>query len=248
MKEEKCRASVGFLSCDREVGHDGSHRGYNEQIDEPMFWAAGLPPSGERPANQAIFDLVTGDGHQLENLDMTDEELLDAAGVPNASDGVPIDTYQMTMGRETFLDLIRLARVESSRRCDVGPPSGERRDRPCVESWECNPFVASCGAQFCTHEEKTIHEQVHHGSLGHPAPVLPLDGGAGRTELEHAARLLAKSLSGGMLAAIQAEWGNTNAAVLEHWRDEVLRLLPPLVSGEDPTAGVEGRTSGEGTK
>lgn len=26
------------LVCDREAGHAGSHRGYNEQIDEPMFW------------------------------------------------------------------------------------------------------------------------------------------------------------------------------------------------------------------
>lgn len=26
------------LACDRERGHAGDHRGYDPQIDEPMFW------------------------------------------------------------------------------------------------------------------------------------------------------------------------------------------------------------------
>ena len=44
------------------------------------------------------------------------------------------------------------------------------------------------------------------------------------TELEHAARLLAKSLTDELLSDIRALWGHTNAAVLLHWRTEVLRL------------------------
>lgn len=28
------------LVCDREVGHDGEHRGYDDTIDEPIFWRA----------------------------------------------------------------------------------------------------------------------------------------------------------------------------------------------------------------
>jgi hypothetical protein len=35
---DKCGAAAGGLVCDREKGHSGNHRGYNEQIDEPMFW------------------------------------------------------------------------------------------------------------------------------------------------------------------------------------------------------------------
>lgn len=31
------------LICDRESGHDGNHRGYNAQIDEPMFWQVTVP-------------------------------------------------------------------------------------------------------------------------------------------------------------------------------------------------------------
>jgi hypothetical protein len=34
----KCGASSEHLVCDREAGHQGQHRGYDAQIDEPMFW------------------------------------------------------------------------------------------------------------------------------------------------------------------------------------------------------------------
>lgn len=34
----KCCVQACGLTCDREAGHPGQHRGYNEQIDEPMFW------------------------------------------------------------------------------------------------------------------------------------------------------------------------------------------------------------------
>lgn len=47
---------------------------------------------------------------------------------------------------------------------------------------------------------------------------------AERKELTHAARLLAKSLSDAMIGSVRQDWGKTNAAVLEHWRAEVLRL------------------------
>lgn len=36
--EDQCGAVSAHLVCDRESGHSGSHRGYDEQIDEPMFW------------------------------------------------------------------------------------------------------------------------------------------------------------------------------------------------------------------
>jgi hypothetical protein len=35
----RCGVVAGSYTCDREAGHTGSHRGYDEQIDEPMFWA-----------------------------------------------------------------------------------------------------------------------------------------------------------------------------------------------------------------
>jgi hypothetical protein len=38
VSKQLCGEASGSLVCDREVGHDGNHRGYNEQIDEPMFW------------------------------------------------------------------------------------------------------------------------------------------------------------------------------------------------------------------
>jgi hypothetical protein len=38
MAEQRCAAQSGQLICDREAGHQGNHRGYNAQIDEPMFW------------------------------------------------------------------------------------------------------------------------------------------------------------------------------------------------------------------
>jgi hypothetical protein len=34
----RCGAVSHQYTCDREAGHDGQHRGYNEQIDEPVFW------------------------------------------------------------------------------------------------------------------------------------------------------------------------------------------------------------------
>lgn len=37
-----CGHTAGALVCDREPGHVGNHRGYNDQIDAAMFW----PPTG----------------------------------------------------------------------------------------------------------------------------------------------------------------------------------------------------------
>lgn len=34
-----CSAESCNFVCDRERGHLGSHRSYNEQIDEPVFWS-----------------------------------------------------------------------------------------------------------------------------------------------------------------------------------------------------------------
>lgn len=35
---ERCPSTRGGYSCDRAIGHDGSHRGYDEQHDTPLFW------------------------------------------------------------------------------------------------------------------------------------------------------------------------------------------------------------------
>jgi len=43
--------------------------------------------------------------------------------------------------------------------------------------------------------------------------------------LEHAAKLLALSVPDALIEPLRAEWGNTNLAVLKHWRDEVLTSL-----------------------
>lgn len=50
--------------------------------------------------------------------------------------------------------------------------------------------------------------------------------------MRHAATLLAKSLTDEMLHSIRIEWGNTNAAVLTHWRAEVLAALARLPDAE----------------
>ena len=52
-------------------------------------------------------------------------------------------------------------------------------------------------------------------------------------ELEHATRLLALELTDGKLEALRAEFGNTNVAVLKHWRNEVFRLLKAGATPED---------------
>lgn len=42
-----CGAMNSGLRCDRERGHTGAHRSYQDQIDEPMFWVD--PPPENRP-------------------------------------------------------------------------------------------------------------------------------------------------------------------------------------------------------
>ena len=44
-------------------------------------------------------------------------------------------------------------------------------------------------------------------------------------EMMYAAKMLSLSLTDEMLETLRLEWGNTNAAVLRHWRDEVIRVL-----------------------
>ncbi len=34
----RCGNTSGSFVCDRETGHVGAHRGYDAQIDEPVFW------------------------------------------------------------------------------------------------------------------------------------------------------------------------------------------------------------------
>lgn len=40
VQETRCDARCGFYRCDREVGHLGQHRTYNEALDEPLFWGS----------------------------------------------------------------------------------------------------------------------------------------------------------------------------------------------------------------
>jgi hypothetical protein len=35
---ERCGQGFGGYVCDRDRNHAGDHRGYNEQIDAPLFW------------------------------------------------------------------------------------------------------------------------------------------------------------------------------------------------------------------
>lgn len=37
-KSGLCGIISGIYRCDRERGHAGNHRGYNEEHDEPVFW------------------------------------------------------------------------------------------------------------------------------------------------------------------------------------------------------------------
>lgn len=69
---ERCGVINHFLgwpmACDREPGHKGSHRGYNEQIDEAMFWDTGKKPSTTtaRPGADVGPDIaVDKDGRRL---------------------------------------------------------------------------------------------------------------------------------------------------------------------------------------
>lgn len=45
------------------------------------------------------------------------------------------------------------------------------------------------------------------------------------SSLRHAAKLLALFVTDELVDTVRADWGNTNAAVLRDWRDDVLRLL-----------------------
>ena len=49
-----------------------------------------------------------------------------------------------------------------------------------------------------------------------------------------AAKMLAKSLPDSELDLAREVWGNTNANVVQHWRDELLRALtaPEATGGE----------------
>lgn len=38
-QDQTCGVTRDGVTCDREQKHTGNHRGYNAQIDEPMFWA-----------------------------------------------------------------------------------------------------------------------------------------------------------------------------------------------------------------
>lgn len=144
----KCRAENDGFACDREPGHSGSHRGYNAQIDEPMFWppegttvllsghdvdalrmmlqrailepgdaspsdiaaAKGLLErmlaalrfnAGSDPLRDLIWRVVTGDGAQLENLSMTDEDWQQEAG----------EDVDITIPIVDWLALVRVARA-----------------------------------------------------------------------------------------------------------------------------------------
>ncbi len=66
------------------------------------------------------------------------------------------------------------------------------------------------------------------GSAGAASP------GAQRDELQHAAKLLAKSLTDEMINSLRPEWGHTNAQVLFDWKAAVLKALASLPPAEPP--------------
>lgn len=53
-ERERCGQSRNGMVCDRWRDHDGDHRGYNEQIDEAMFWSTEVPPTMDEM--QATYD------------------------------------------------------------------------------------------------------------------------------------------------------------------------------------------------
>lgn len=80
----RCGARSGQFVCDRDAGHGGDHRGYNEQIDEPIFWKGGQltrPKSAAETDRDAlqwtldnIYTLARRELVKLERLAYTDEE------------------------------------------------------------------------------------------------------------------------------------------------------------------------------
>jgi hypothetical protein len=43
-----CGATFGILTCDRERGHEGQHRGYYAAVDEILFWSSSSVAEFER--------------------------------------------------------------------------------------------------------------------------------------------------------------------------------------------------------
>ena len=54
-----CGHKNGSLTCDREPEHEGNHRGYNAQIDEPMFWAPAYTTAAPTPPWTCVMDFPT---------------------------------------------------------------------------------------------------------------------------------------------------------------------------------------------
>ena len=54
-----CGHENGSLTCDREPEHEGNHRGYNAQIDEPMFWAPAYTTAAQTPPWTCVMDFPT---------------------------------------------------------------------------------------------------------------------------------------------------------------------------------------------
>ncbi len=69
---------------------------------------ASRAPQDETPLRELIWRVVTGDGAQLENLAMTDDEwegsMADAFGMDN-------EHMEVTLSRQDWLDLVRAARA-----------------------------------------------------------------------------------------------------------------------------------------
>jgi hypothetical protein len=68
-------------------------------------------------------------------------------------------------------------------------------------------------------------QQALANSLFHVAAGL--EGEAETTRLKEAIHRLTLEIGDDMLEKMRGVWGNTNVAVLRHWRDEAARLLKP---------------------
>ena len=102
---------------------------------------------------------------------------------------------------------------------DTGTP---RAELP-VEIWRCLNGMENCETFEDRRRHRNTLEAILQGLVLNAGRVAPR--AEQGMDLEHAARLLAKSLPDEMLYTLRYEWGYTNAAVVRHWRDAVLDVL-----------------------
>jgi hypothetical protein len=76
---ETCGAVRDELRCDRERHHPGNHRGYDEQHDEPQFWADAIPLLVGADVTELKAQLAAAEAERdraLKELDEATQELV----------------------------------------------------------------------------------------------------------------------------------------------------------------------------